>query len=235
MLVRYWVVWIAALYIYLSSSSQGITEATCDNTYGFNPSIGYFKDKKIEKGIRRRGNATGLMDCLLSCNRFLVSNFFYNQATQDCICAMSYPGSVFLVDAPGYDHYSAPGLIGKYMTQAINASSAVYGFNIGGPFTGWRPMSDDRAPWVEIGIDVFLYFAEIRISPNIAALSKDIWFRDAKGSWRVTWTRNDEESLLSSFFIPHCLMLPFPTDAVRITMDYHSSAQILNVYLSGRM
>ncbi|XP_071111914.1 uncharacterized protein [Haliotis cracherodii] len=235
MLVRNWVVWTAALYIYLSSSSQGITEATCDNAYGFNPSLGYYKDKKIEQAIRRRGNATGLMECLLSCNRLIVSHFFYNQATQDCICAMSYPGSMFLVDAPGYDHYTAPGFIQKYMWLSINASSAAPGFTSGGRFTGWRPTLDDEAPWVEIGVDVLLYVTGIAIAPNVAAVTKNIWFRDANGTWRITWKRNDEKSKMGNNFIPHCLMLPFPTEAVRITVDNHSSAQILNIQLAGRM
>ncbi|XP_071111912.1 uncharacterized protein [Haliotis cracherodii] len=235
MMAGYWTVWAAALYIGMATG-QTITMTQCNTKYEFS-SESYYQDKKIEKGIRRHGNATSLVECLLFCHRFSVSNFFYNQATQDCICPLASP--VHLVHAPGYMYYSRPDLIGKWMAEAINASSQDNEYPlsnvIGYSLSAWKPMLDDAAPWIELGISYFLYFAEVRIFPDISTFTKDIWFRDSNRNWMVTWTRNDEASIFGSYFIPHCKMLTIPTHAVRITMDKHSSLQVQRVLVRGRM
>ncbi|XP_071111923.1 uncharacterized protein [Haliotis cracherodii] len=232
MLVRYWAVWAAALYIGMANG-QRITLTQCNTMYECH----YYKDLWIEKGIRRRGNATSLVECLLFCHRFSVSNFFYNQATQDCICPLGYP--VEFVPASGYTYYRTPGLIGKWVTEAINASSQDNGYPlsnvIGYSLSAWKPRLDDTAPWIELGISYFLYFAEVRIYPDISTFAKEIWFRDSNRNWMVTWTRNDEASIFGSNFIPHCKMLTIPTDAVRITMDKHISLQVQRVLVRGPM
>ncbi|XP_071111917.1 uncharacterized protein [Haliotis cracherodii] len=226
----YWTVWAAALYIGMATG-QRVTVRRCNTTYDLSSSS--FQDKKIEKGIRRRGNATSLMECLLFCHRFSVNNFFYNQATQDCICPLGY--TLQFVPSPGYMYYRRRGLITTWMTEAINASSQDNGYPLSNVIRGsafvWKPRSDDAAPWIEVGISYFLYFAEVRIYPNISTFTKDIWFRDSNRNWMVTWTRNDEASIFGSYFIPHCKMLTIPTDAVRITMDKHSSLQVERVLL----
>ncbi|XP_046342692.2 uncharacterized protein LOC124123547 [Haliotis rufescens] len=232
----YWTVWAAALYIGMATG-QTITMTQCNTKYEFSRSNSYFQDKKIEKTIRRRGNANSLMECLLFCNRFSVNNFFYNQATQDCICPLGYPREE--TAAPGYMYYSTPGLIRKWMTEAINASSQDIGYPlsnvIGDSYSVWKPRSDDAAPWIEVGIDTFLYFAEVYIYPDISTLTKDIWFRDSNRNWMVTWTRNDEASIVGNSFFPHCKMLTVPTDAIRITMDKHSSVQVAFIAVQGRV
>ncbi|XP_071111920.1 uncharacterized protein [Haliotis cracherodii] len=229
----YWTVWAIALYIGMATG-QTITMTQCNTKYEFGS---YYQDRKIEEGIRRRGNATSLVECLLVCDRFSAGFFFYNQATQDCICPLSY--ALGMVSAPGYTYYSKPGLITKLMTEAINASSQDNGYPLSNAIRGsapvWKPRSDDAAPWIELGISYFLYFAEVRIYPNISTFTKDIWFRDSNRNWMVTWTRNDEASIFGSYFIPHCKMLTIPTDAVRITMDKHSSLQVQHVLVRGLM
>ncbi|XP_071111921.1 uncharacterized protein [Haliotis cracherodii] len=235
MMVGYWTVWAAALYIGMATG-QRITVTQCKTTYDFSSSS--FQDKKIEKGIRRRGNATSLVECLLVCDRFSAGNSFYNRATQDCICPLGYPYE--RVSAPGYTYYSRPGLIGKWITVAINASSQDNEYplsNVVGLVHGsvWKPRSDDAAPWIEFGMDTFLYIAMVQIYPDISTFTKDIWFRDSNRNWMVTWTENDEASILGGSFVPHCKMLTIPTDAVRITMDKHSSLQVQRVLVRGLM
>ncbi|XP_046335698.2 uncharacterized protein LOC124117748 [Haliotis rufescens] len=231
----YWTVWAIALYIGMATG-QGITVTQCNTTYQLDLSVSYFQDKKIEKGIRRRGNATSLVECLLVCDRFSAGNLLYNRATQDCICPLGYP--LGMVSAPGYTYYSTPGLTGTWMTEAINASSQGNGYPlssvIGGSTSVWKPRSDDAAPWIEVGIDTFLYFAMVQIYPDISTFTKDIWFRDSNRNWMVTWTRNyDDEAFIVGIFIPHCQMLTVPTDAIRITLDKHSSVEVARVYVRG--
>ncbi|XP_067658330.1 uncharacterized protein [Haliotis asinina] len=200
---RCWTMWTLVLYICMVTVPRG-AEATCTNKYEFRVSADFYKDKKIDTTIRQRGNKSTLVDCMFFCSRVIVSNFFYNSYTNDCICAMSYPGSTFLVPAPGYNHYNAPGLKGELLVQAINASSARYGFVSGGALTGWYPETNDEAPWVEVGLGKFMYFSEVRISSSNAAAFTDVWFRASGGNWIHTWTKNDKESSSQSFFFPHC-------------------------------
>ncbi|XP_071111749.1 uncharacterized protein [Haliotis cracherodii] len=230
MMAGYWTVWAAALYIGMSTG-QRITLTQCNTMYECH----YYKDLWIEKGIRRRGNATSLVECLLFCHRFSVSNFFFNQATKDCICPLGEP--VALYYAPGYTYHGRPGLIYKRVTVAIKASSQDKGYPLRNVIRGsvWKPRSDDAAPWIELGIDTFLYFAMVEIWPDFSTFTKDIWFRDSNRNWMVTWTRNDEASIFGSYFIPHCKMLTIPTDAVRITMDQHRSLQLQSVRVHGHI
>ncbi|XP_071116403.1 uncharacterized protein [Haliotis cracherodii] len=232
----YWTVWAAALYIGMATG-QTITMTQCNTKYVFS-SDGNLQDKKPQKAIRRRGNANSLMECVLFCNRFSVNNFFFNQAIQDCICPLGIPRE--LTAAPGYMYYITPGLIAKWMTVAINASSQDNGYplsNVIGLVLGsvWKPRSDDAAPWIEVGIGTFLYFAELYIYPDISTFTKDIWFRDSNRNWMVTWTRNDEASISGNGFIPHCKMLTVPTDAIRITLDKHSSVEVARAFVNGRV
>ncbi|XP_046547544.1 uncharacterized protein LOC124257507 [Haliotis rubra] len=231
---RYWTLWTVVLYICMANVPRG-AEATCTNTYEFRVSTGFYKDMKIDSTIRQRGNKSSLVDCLFFCSRVIVNNFFYNKNTNDCICALAYPGSALLVSGPGYNHYGAAGLIGGYLMQAMNASSAGYGFVSGGVFTGWSPQPDDEAPWLEVGLGKFLYFSEVRISSTQTAAMTDVWFRDSGGNWIHTWTKNDKESVDGSFLFPHCRMLTVRTDAVRIATKKGLTVQIYNIHVYGRM
>ncbi|XP_048250648.1 uncharacterized protein LOC125378736 [Haliotis rufescens] len=171
MMAGYWTVWAAALLIGMATG-QRITLTQCNTMY----ECDFYQDLWIEKGIRRRVNATSLVECLLFCHRFSVSNFFFNQATQDCICPLGEPVGLYF--APGYTYHGRPGLIYKWVTEAINASSQDNG-EVG-----------DSVCESTLGIDTFLYFAMVEIWPDISTFTKDIWFRDSNRNWM---TRADRE------------------------------------------
>ncbi|XP_046564405.1 uncharacterized protein LOC124273235 [Haliotis rubra] len=233
---RYWTVWAAAVCMFIASG-QGLADTEC-YVHEFQSPFGEYQGKKVNVGIRQRCTVTSLLKCLSCCNRVAISNVFFNQGTQDCICPLAHPRSWLLVNAPGYVYYNSPELVDMQIQEVLGVSSTRDGFPetnaIGGSAAAWKPRLDDADPWIEFGVRRSLYLVELRIHKDMSSVTTSVWLRDGSGLWIKTWTRGDGGSAQSDWFFPHFRMLTVRTDAVRLNFDNPSAVEIRFIRVVGR-
>ncbi|XP_067655834.1 uncharacterized protein [Haliotis asinina] len=235
---RYWTVWTAAVCMFISAGVS-LADTKC-SLHDFQSSDSNYQGKKVNAGIRESSTAISLLKCLSFCNRVGISNVFYNQGTQDCICPLAHPRPWLLVNGPGYVYYKTPDLVDMEIQEVLGVSSERDSFPktnaIGGSAAAWKPRLDDADPWIEFGVRRSLYLVELRIHKDMTGVAKSVEFRDTSSRiWIKTWARGDGESAQSDWFFPHFRMLTVPTDAVRLSFDNPSNVEIRFIMVVGRV